>query len=226
MGSSIRTPDKKILMFLIMLPVFCLNIFSCSAKIPDNDEFKSIWNVMEAKMPRWIEFSRKRDPGFDISNFYLEKSAALKPITEDSFTVYRSKELESIYSKYYYNYSPDSSKYLDIYSDTAELSIENDTIKAWFQGDAAAILIDLKNCKKSVFISCGTACGCDEAVWIDNDSFIVTGAITAHTPPYPFHTFIHYINLKEKIHKIYLSTRPLPRGSGGYYGIKFPKFVQ
>lgn len=225
MDFSSKIPEKKAVIYLVLFPFISLFFLSCAARVDKDDEFQTLWNIMQAKMPGWIEFSRKRDPGFDVSNFYLEKSVALKPITEYSYTEYSPQTLDSLYSKYYYIYSPDGTKYLDIYSATAELSIENDTIKAWFQPDGAALLIDFKNGKKSMFINCGTACGCDEAVWIDNDSFIITGSIAAYTSPYPFHTFIHYINLKEKIHKIYLSTRPLPRGFGGYYRYKFPKFI-
>lgn len=226
MESSIKIPDKKNIISLVMLLIFCLTLISCSAKINNDNKFKYIWNVMEAKMPKWIEFSRKHDPGFDISNFYLEKSTVLKPITEYSFTEYSPQGPDSLYSVYYYIYSPDSTKFLDIYSATAELSTKNDTIMAWFQPDGAAWLTDVKNGKKSMFINCGTACGCDEAVWIDNDSFIITGAITSPDAPLPFYTFIHYLNLKEKTRKIYMSTRPHPRVPGGYYGYKFPEFSE
>lgn len=129
MRPSRRTPDKRIIVFPVILSVFYLSFFSCAAKIDKDDEFKSIWNVIEAKIPGWIEYCRRIDPGFDTDNFYLEKSAALKPVSEYSFTEYSPKKLDSIY---YYIYSPDSTKFLDIYSVTAELSIENDTIKAWF----------------------------------------------------------------------------------------------
>lgn len=229
MGSLIKTLGKKTFTFLVILPVFCISFISCSAKIDKDEEFNSLWNLMEAKMPRWMEYFRKYDAGFEAGNFYLEKSIPLTPVAEYSITDYKPTGVDSLYSIYYYIYSPDSTKFLDIYSANAELSVKNDTIMAWFQPDGAAILVDLKNGKESMFINCGTACGCDEAAWIDNDSFIITGAIAAYDPPYLFHTFIQYINLKEKVRKIYLNTKPQPRGSGpeyGYYGYKFPKFIK
>lgn len=223
MGASIKTFHKKTIFYLAVLSVFYMNLLSCSARVDKDDEIKTIWKVIEAKIPKWIEHSRKIDPGFDINNFYLDWVRDLKPIDEWTFTQEEHKRLDSIY---YYIYSPDSTKYLDIYSAFAELDTVNGFVEAMFQPDVGAVLVDRNNRKKSVFISYGTTGCLDDAVWINNESFIITGYVeTTDTAPFLLSAQIHYINLKDKIHKRYISTRSLTR-MPGYYGYKFPEFVK
>lgn len=223
MDLLVKTPKKKAFIYLILFPFLSLTFLSCAARVEKDNERHFLWNVIEAKIPKWIEHSRKIDPGFDINNFHLDWARDLKPIDEWTFTQEEHKRLDSIY---YYIYSPDSSKYLDIYSAFAELDTVNGFIEAMFQFDVGAVLVDRNNHKKSVFISYGTTGCLDDAVWINNDSFIITGyVVTTDTAPFLFSAQIHYINLKDKIHKRYISTRSLPR-MPGYYGEKFPEFVK
>lgn len=222
MVPSIKTPPKILIVYFLLVSVFCLNNLSCAAKIEKDNEFQTLWNFMEAKIPKWIEYSRKIDPEFEFGNFYLEWSGTLRPIIEYTSSRSRHNRLDSIY---YYLYSPDSTKSLDIYSVNAHLDTVKGSIEAMFQGDVGALLFDLKKSKMSVLISCGTTCCLDEAAWIDNNSFIVTGySESIHSAPFPCSAFVEYINLKENTRKVFRSTRYLTRLSG-YYGYKFPEFA-
>ena len=73
-----------------------------------------------------------------------------------------------------YIFSPDRTKFIDPYV-YFFLTEAQGRVEAESDVDAAVVLVDLRRRLSMGLLFCGTPCGFDDAVWVDNDTFVVTG---------------------------------------------------
>lgn len=209
----------------ISIHSFCQAPIERLTKITE-DEFKAIKNVIETKLSKWKEFSQGKDPGFDLNSFEFQWTSTLNRWDDYHFPKKDDNVLDSVY---YYCFSPDSTKYVDIYSSHAHLDSVNGSIQATFEVDSDAHLIDLIKRKILSVLIFGTNGSLDDIAWIDNSSFVIVGygylEPVRYNLPLRCNAFIYYISLEENTLKLYRSTRSLNR-QPGYYNYKFPEFVK
>jgi hypothetical protein len=72
------------------------------------------------------------------------------------------------------SFSPDEEKFIDIYSYDLNLEERNDSIIPNVAGEEQIYLYDLNNQTETKLFFLGFQAIADEAVWIDNDKFIIT----------------------------------------------------
>lgn len=134
--------------------------------------FSAIASVVESKLPIWVDLWRQAVPGFEVSKFSKTGEGAIKSESPDGSSCGspQPNQLREIM----YVYSPDKTRFVDprVY---LYLSENNGKIEGGFDADSAVALFDLRSneCKRVLF--CGTPCGFDDAVWIDNNRFVVVG---------------------------------------------------
>lgn len=127
--------------------------------------------IPEYRLSDWINFWQKKIPEFNLQSLKKVEEDTIKP--HGHVSSYNPDTLREKLRERYYIYSPDSSKFLDIYLGM-ELYEENGEIKEARSVDGGMALIDLKDktFKRLLF---GTYFGIKGALWLNNEIFIVYG---------------------------------------------------
>lgn len=133
-------------------------------------EFINIFPIIENKLPNWFQNWQTMVLGFNVNSFTWQEDTT---ITSEQVPFNPSDTITKL-RKSLYIYSPDESKFLDIYIGM-ELWEEGGKIKAGYGPDHAVALGDLKINQLKILLFCGTTGNYDNALWFDNDKFIVTG---------------------------------------------------
>lgn len=133
-------------------------------------EFIAIFPIIENKLPHWFQNWQTMVLGFNLNSLTWQEDTT---ITSEPVP-FNPDDTISKLRKPLYTFSPDKSKFLDIYVGM-ELWEEGGKIKAGYGPDHAVALGDLKTNKLKILLFCGTTGNYDEALWLDNDKFIVTG---------------------------------------------------
>jgi hypothetical protein len=174
---------KNIIIILLALVVVILAVFLILSKDKKekivNDEIKGEVVLMDlekkirTEASEWSNNWIKENTGSDLSMFI--KSQDVGSITEIEYP-YDFKENKSDLreKKSYYIYSPDKTKILDAHG-YVELEEKDGKIIEGYDVDSRVLLIDVKTNKFKQILTCGTPCGFNDAVWIDDNSFVVLG---------------------------------------------------
>lgn len=200
-----------------------------SPVVSSSSNFSDIVSVVENKLPIWINLWRQAIPGFKVSSFRKISEETIKPDVEYPYSPSQQSKLREII----YAYSPDKTKFVDTRGGM-ELYEENGKLKAAFDIDSDVGLIDLKSNKYNRLLFCGTPCGFDDAIWIDNNIFVVVG----QTEYYPANgeerctvntkctwvATLHVFDLTKNIVTLYYGPE-IDKGVGGYLRAKFPNIV-
>ena len=190
-------------------------------------EFVNIFPIIENKLLDWVQNWQILVFGFNVNSLTWQEettiTADLMPLNPDD-TVSKLR-------KPFYIYSPDESKFLDIYVGI-ELWTEAGKIKAGSSPDHAVSLGDLKNKQLKIILFCGTTGNYDEALWLDNDRFIVTG-FTEYFPKSEqerkaLNKKVHYVamlyffNLEKNKMTLYYG----PKVEGNFFRMTYLKFIR
>ena len=133
-------------------------------------EFIKIFPIIESKLPHWFQNWQTMVLGFNVNSFTWQEDTT---ITTEQVQFNPADTIAKL-RKSLYIYSPDKSKFLDIYIGM-ELWEEGGKIKAGYGPDHAVALGDVKTNQLKILLFCGTTGNYDNALWLDNDKFIVTG---------------------------------------------------
>ena len=175
--------SKNILIILLVLVVvvlvtfFVLNKNNKGKIVKEEIKGEVVLVDLEEKIKteasEWYDFWIGEDTGSNLSMFI--KSGEKGSITETEYS-YDFKENRSDLreKKSYYIYSPDRSKILDAHG-YVELEEKDGKIVEGYDVDSSVKLIDVKTNKFKQILTCGTPCGFNDAVWIDNNSFVILG---------------------------------------------------
>lgn len=128
-------------------------------------------SITEEKFIDWIKFWQKKISGFNLQSLKKVEENTIEPIGK--ITPYIPDTIIEKSRKRYYIYSPDSTKFLDIYLGM-QLYEENGEIKEGWNIDRGAALIDLKD-KTFKRLLNGTYFGFNGAIWFDNNTFVIYG---------------------------------------------------
>lgn len=127
----------------------------------------------ENKLSDWVKAWQKVIPDFNLNTMAKSREGPFKPCREES---YRPDTERERLRKQILVFSPDKSKYLDLYEGMG-LSEENGVLWAVFDVDTGVALVDLKNKKYIELLFSGpSGGGFDEAFWLDNHTFAIAGA--------------------------------------------------
>ncbi len=133
-------------------------------------EFIKIFPIIENKLLHWFQDWQTMVLGFNVNSFTWQEDTT---ITSEQVQFNPADTIAKL-RKSLYIYSPDKSKFLDIYIGM-ELWEDGGKIKAGYGPDHAVALGDLKTNQLKILLFCGTTGNYDNALWLDNDKFIVTG---------------------------------------------------
>lgn len=177
--------SKNILIVLFVLVVVVLITFFLLNKNNEekmeNKEVKGeiVLTDLEEKIktesPVWSNYWIAEDTGSNLSMFIKvrEKMSVTEIEYPYDFKENRSDLREKML---YYIYSPDRTKILDAHG-YVELEEKDGKIIEGYDVDSRVSLIDVKTNKFKQILTCGTPCGFSDAVWIDNNYFIVLGNV-------------------------------------------------
>lgn len=215
--------NRKYLLLIFPLVLICTFI-SCRINNATAD-YKTIQNIVEMKLSNWKIYSLKMNPSFNLNNFRLDTVKKLKPELEYPFTKNILNKLDSVY---YYSYSPDKSKYIDIYSYKARLDSINGFIEAEFDADTEVRLVDLANHKNLRLFFYGPYETCDDVAWIDNNSFIIVGYNESEMKngSRVYYAYIYHVDLKRKELRVYRNSSYSSGERPDYYSVKYSEFVK
>jgi hypothetical protein len=147
---------KKIILYLFMI----LSINSCSTQTKNE-----IMQIIENDKIEWVN-SWKHNP---LSNLTISD---WKPIVIEYSYLYEKEDTYELF----YSYSPSKIIFVDVYSRTIDIEIEeNDTLVVPLDAEAEIILFDSikKTMDRIFFVSDGTYF--EDVIWITDNCFIVLG---------------------------------------------------
>lgn len=132
---------------------------------------KEILAVIEKELPIWIKQWQKQLPNFDIKSFEKEKEEEMSVLSEYEYdTNAKNNSREKLYI-----FSPDKTKFLDIYLGMDFIEENGKTIAA-FDADSGVNFIDIKNNKVKYLSMWGPSSGgCQDAIWLNNNIFVLLG---------------------------------------------------
>ena len=153
------------------------------------------------KLADWVGAWRKAIPDFDINSLVQVKEEAFKPY---QVAAYQSNPEREKLRQQLQLFSPDRTKYLDIYGGM-ELSEENGVIQAILDADTGVTLVDLKSKKSYGLLFSGpSGGGFHAAFWIDDSSFVVAGSeVRQEKDAYAYYPILYMFNLTDKKMSIY-----------------------
>lgn len=171
--------SKNILITPLILIVIVLTVFLVLNKDKKeevkNTETKGeitltdLEEKIKTEAPMWSNYWIGGDTGSNLSMFIKNGEKGSITDIEYPYDFEANKLRESIYV-----YSPDKTKIIDP-KGGMELFEKDGKIMEAYDVDSSVKLIDVKTNKFKQILTCGTPCGFTDAVWIDNDSFVVLG---------------------------------------------------
>ena len=190
-------------------------------------EFGDIFPMIEKKLPDWFQNWQTVILGFNINSFTWQEATTIT----SEMTPFNPNDTIAKLRKPFYIYSPDKSKFLDIYIGM-ELWEESGKIKAGYGPDHAVSLVDLKTNQLKILLFIGTAGNYDDALWLDNDRFIVTG-FTEYLPKSKeerkllgdktyYAALLYYFNLNKNKMTLYYG----PKVEGTLFRMTYLKFMR
>jgi len=202
---------NKVIFFQIIFFVISYSLLACSSDkdsksnkeitnntplIVDKNE-KDSTNIPKVVYP-WIDKLSKINSGFHIDSFSLYNKNTIDFILTVEYKPIKEVKL---YNKLF-SFSPDSSKFIDIYSYNTILSLENNKTKVLFDVDSEASLVVLDKKKKYRLLFLGSMGGFDDIFWINNYEFVIVGyheEINVNTNNSVYCPDIWHYNLNENI---------------------------
>ncbi|MEO0114812.1 MAG: LapA family protein [candidate division WOR-3 bacterium] len=133
-------------------------------------ELEKIFPVIENKLPDWSKIWQTMVLGFNCHSFSWQAETT---ITQELIP-FNPEESSFQLRTPFYIYSPDKTKFLDIYIGM-EVWEEAGKLKAGFGPDHGVGLGDLKTNQLKILLFCGTTGNYDNGLWLDNDQFVITG---------------------------------------------------
>lgn len=127
--------------------------------------------IAGTKLAGWIKVWRQVIPGFNLT--FLKKGRTV-PINPDIIRPYNGNTPQEKLRNQLYIYSPDSTKFLDIYVGM-EIFENNGKTHAGWDIDSGVAIVYLKEGKYKRLIYGGPSSRFDGGLWIDNNTFIITG---------------------------------------------------
>jgi len=155
---------------LILLIFSALSTLRCESQKNESVDFKSL---VKSNLPIWVEMQKKANPKVNIENFFIKEKRTLKP---DYIRDFNAKEYieQNCCWNIFDNYSPDSTKILNIHNYCYDIEMKNDKVRITDGGpDSKIELIDIKNNKIHRYDFVGTVEEYNDCFWIDKDRFIV-----------------------------------------------------
>lgn len=172
--------SKNILIVLLALVVVVLVVFLVLNKNKKekivNEEVKGeivladLEEKIKIEAPKWSNYWIGEDTGSNLSMFV--KSGENRSITDTEYPY--DFEANKLREKNIYIYSSDKTKILDPKGGMELFEKEGKVIEA-YDVDSSVKLIDVKTSKFKQILICGTPCGFSDAVWVDDNSFVVLG---------------------------------------------------
>uniref|UniRef100_A0A7C6ECW2 LapA family protein n=1 Tax=candidate division WOR-3 bacterium TaxID=2052148 RepID=A0A7C6ECW2_UNCW3 len=133
-------------------------------------ELQKTFPILKDKLSDWFSNWQTIVLGFNFQSFSWQGDTTITQQVISFNPNERSFQLKTPF----YNYSPDQSKFLDIYLGM-EVWEEAGKLKVGYGPDHGVALGDLKTNQLKVLLFCGTAGNYDNSLWLDNDNFVVTG---------------------------------------------------
>ncbi|UTF94051.1 hypothetical protein J2O08_04990 [Elizabethkingia anophelis] len=145
-----------------------LSSFAFGQKTPqDLSDFQKIF---DQKLKTW----KASIPGFSVQNFKAHHNSGFDNIPQEDQSV---REFNA-FVKNYKNlliFSPDKKYFIDLYSSSIYYDEKKKKYIAAYDIDSQVDLGDMQNHKNSRIYFTGSSAWIEDAVWIDNDRFILAG---------------------------------------------------
>ncbi len=179
-----RFPRRKVaIAALALLAALAAGYWRFGGERPGTDPLVRARPAVEEGLGEWFQWWRTFTPGLDLKLFRKTRSGPLNRVQdyyERSYDPSKpppfkgwTAEDEAL-RRPLYIYSPDRTKFIDpdIYLDLAK---EDSQIEAGWDVDSAVALGDLSRRVWITLLFCGTPCGFDDALWINNDTVAIAG---------------------------------------------------
>lgn len=200
-----------------------VEIVTSQTQVLSTPELAEMEKVIEEKLPLWVNMWRSSVPNFSISAF--------KKIEEKKIMVEVESLLDSEDDKLdemLRVYSPDKTKYVDPHLDIGIFE-EDGKIQAGLDVDSGVALADLTNKTWKRLMFCGTPCHFDDAVWINDDVFVVVGESEYYEGnscmdgnPCPHVATLDVFDLSNNTVTHYYGP-PIEKDMSGYLHLRFPQ---
>jgi hypothetical protein len=172
--------SKNIVIILLALVVVILAVFiilnkNNKEKIVDEEVrgeivLADLEEKIKTEAPEWSSYWIKENTESNLSMFVKSGERIQIEDTEYPYDATANKlRAENIYV-----YSPDKTKILDP-KGGMELFEKDGKIQEAYDVDSSVKLINLTTNKFKQILTCGTPCGFSDAVWVDDNSFVVLG---------------------------------------------------
>ncbi len=137
---------------------------------------------VEAGLSEWLAVWRQGSPALDLTQFQREHEGAMSaereyyeaPYDPANPQVASFTNADLRLKAPLLLYSPDRTRFIDLYLGL-EMEERDGRVVAGWDVDAGVALVDLSRKKWMRLLYCGPSCGYDDAMWIDNDTFVVVG---------------------------------------------------
>ena len=215
--------NKFILIFILAL-IFssALNTLHGESGKQENVNFKLL---VKNSLPIWIEMQKKANPKVCIEKFFIKGKRTLKP---DYIRDIDAKEYikQNCCWNIFDNYSPDSTKILNIYNYRYGIEKKNDKIIISEGGpDSKIELTDIKNNKIYRFDFVGTLEEYNDCFWIDNNSFIVATTREVFEKNGYFETTFKIYDLPNHLKLVYASNVYF-KAVENYIKLRYPDYYR
>lgn len=167
--------QKRINNILLTLVLLISSYVSFSQKQIFNDLQYIYISAFRNSFSQWIECNQN----FSLKDFQLFKSQPFENLKFEAFSELRN--FLNVYKKINY-YSPNNSKFLDLFSYELNLKLKNGKIV--YQGSESDQAISFCNLRKKTWdriFFCGSNLRIDDAIWLSNNNFILVGILRDNT---------------------------------------------
>ncbi|KUY31125.1 hypothetical protein [Elizabethkingia ursingii] len=145
-----------------------LSSFVFAQKAPqDLSDFQKIF---DQQLKTW----KASIPGFSVQNFKAHNNFGFDNISQEDQPVREFTTFVKIY-KDLLIFSPDKKHFIDLYSSSVYYDEKKKKYIAAYDIDSQVDLGDMQNHKSSRIYFMGSSAWIEDAVWIDNDRFILAG---------------------------------------------------
>ncbi len=144
-----------------------------NSEINEEEVSKLVREKLRTEKQDWFSWWNKITPYLTFDKFTLQNVNKLVPgervgykgnVNDDDL-----RQEKNVYAK-----SPNQKMLADPLIGTM-LSRQNQVVKGAFDVDSGLAIINLENDTYEQVLSCGTPCGFDDAVWLDNNKVLVLG---------------------------------------------------
>lgn len=159
-----------------------LIISACDNRPAANDEMPgeqsspvnkslTIEEALSSELSDWMEHWSIYFPDFSIEKFQKGEEGELQDLYSDLIPelipgpLFQEKLI----------YSPDGSRYLDLYSYKLIISSKEGELIGGINPDAEAVIIDPEKETRNRVLFMGPAGGIEDAAWLSNEEFLITG---------------------------------------------------